>query len=84
MINFFYNNYKSRTQLFILRTDIKTKKKVKAIKPFLNNHSDIIKWTIDIEDIDNVLKIEATHNLNEHSIIKEIKLHGFFCDALED
>tara|TARA_R110000868_G_scaffold37543_2_gene132713 strand:- start:1416 stop:1670 length:255 start_codon:yes stop_codon:yes gene_type:complete len=84
MVNFLYNNFQLRTKLFILRTDIKTKKKVKAIKPFLNNHSGIIKWTIDIEDIDNVLKIEATSNLSQHSIINEIKQQGFYCDALED
>jgi len=84
MINFLYNNFKSRTKLFILKTDIKTKKKVKAIRPFLNNHSGIIKWTIDIEDIDNVLKIEASDYLTEHDIIDKIKAQGFYCDALED
>tara|TARA_R110002072_G_scaffold21429_1_gene76083 strand:- start:442 stop:696 length:255 start_codon:yes stop_codon:yes gene_type:complete len=84
MINFLYNNFKPRTRLFILRTNIKTKKNLKTIKPFLNNHPGIIKWTIDIEDIDNVLKIEARNSLSEHDIIDEIKEQGFYCDALED
>ena len=84
MINFLYNNFKSRTRLFILRTNIKTKKDLKTIKPFLNNHLNIIKWTIDTEDIDNVLKVEATSKLSEHDIIDEIKQQGFYCDAFED
>lgn len=84
MINFLYNNFKSRTRLFILRTNIKTKKSLKTIKPFLNNHPNIIEWTIDTEDIDNVLKVEATSKLSEHDIINEIKQQGFYCDALED
>ncbi|OEJ99331.1 hypothetical protein A8C32_09195 [Flavivirga aquatica] len=68
--------------LLIFRTDIKTKKKVKIIKPLFNNHSSIIKWSIDIEDIDNVLKIEATKNLNENDIINLIRTKGFYCKPL--
>lgn len=69
--------------LFIFRTDIKTKKKVESIKPFLNSHSNIIKWSIDLEDIDNVLKVKFTENLSEHELISAIKTRGFYCDVLD-
>lgn len=83
MINLFYKR-RQQTKILILKTDIKTKKKIKAIRPFFNNHSDIIKWSIDIEDIDNVLKIQARDNLNEKDIINQIKTLGFYCDELDD
>ncbi len=83
MINLFYKR-RQRTKLLILRTDIKTKKKVKSVKPYFNNHSDIIKWSIDIEDIDNVLKIQARSNLSEKDMINQIKTLGFYCDELDD
>ncbi|WP_262509407.1 hypothetical protein [Urechidicola croceus] len=41
-------------------------------------------WTIDQEDIDNVLRIKATDNLNENVVIELIKTKGFYCDVLPD
>jgi hypothetical protein len=71
-------------KLLIFRTDIKTKKKVKIIKPLFNNHSGIINWSIDLEDIDNVLRIEAVENFNETEVINLINMRGFYCDVLTD
>ncbi len=71
-------------KLIILRTDIKTKKKVKKIKPFLNKHPTILNWSIDLEDIDNVLRIEAAKNLKEEDIKQLVQKEGFYCDELPD
>jgi|TARA_R110000851_G_scaffold144049_1_gene283088 hypothetical protein len=69
-------------ELLIFQTDIKSRNKVKSIEPILNNHSDILKWTIDLEDIDNVLRIEATTNLLEEEVIDLIKDKGFYIQTL--
>lgn len=69
--------------LLIFRTDIETKEKVETVKPFLNNHSNIVKWSIDLEDIDKVLKVKFTEDLSEKDVIKEISTHGFNCDVLD-
>ncbi|WP_299886359.1 hypothetical protein [uncultured Lacinutrix sp.] len=69
-------------ELLIFRTDIKSKKKVKSIMPVFNNHSDIIKWSIDLEDIDNVLRIEAKTNGLEEDIIDLVKVKGFYIKTL--
>lgn len=71
-------------ELLIFQTDIKSKKKVKSLKPVLNSHSDIINWSIDLEDIDNVLRIEATSNLLEEDVIDLVKIKGFNIEALTD
>ena len=49
-----------------------------------NNHTEIIKWSIDLEDIDNVLRIEATTNLFEEDVIDLVKVKGFFIKTLSD
>ncbi|WP_347173972.1 hypothetical protein [Polaribacter uvawellassae] len=69
-------------QLIILRTDIKTKKKVKQIKPLLNQHPIITSWSIDLEDIDNVLRIEANDNLHENDVKNIVQKEGFYCESL--
>ena len=71
-------------KLLIFRTDIKTKKKVKAVKQLFNSHDNIIDWSVDLEDIDNVLWIKATEQLAENDVINLIKPTGFYCDALAD
>ena len=71
-------------KLLILRTNIKTKKKVKVVKPLFNNNPIISKWSIDLEDIDNVLKIEAQDDLKETDLIHLVKTAGFYCEPLAD
>lgn len=70
--------------LLLFQTDIRSKKKVKSLKPTLNKHSDILKWSIDLEDIDKVLKIEATTNITENDIIEIVQMHGFYIEILTD
>ena len=70
--------------LLIFRTDIKTKKKLKAIKPLFNNHPVITDWSIDLEDIDNVLRIQVQGDLEEEDIIHLVRMSGFYCEVLDD
>lgn len=69
-------------ELLIFRTDIKSKKKVKSLKSILNNHTDILDWSIDLEDIDNVLRIESTQNLSEQDVIGLVQIQGFYIRTL--
>lgn len=71
-------------KVFIFRTDIRTKRKVKSLKPLFNNHSTIANWYIDLEDKDKVLKIEALDNLQEREVIELVREQGFSCEVLND
>lgn len=83
MINFLNNSYNLKTKLLILRTDINTDEKLKTIEPFFNKHPNVLKWSIDIEDVDNVLKIKVSKYFNENDIINVIKNRGFNCSDLD-
>ncbi|MFY0629198.1 MAG: hypothetical protein JXR05_02385 [Flavobacteriaceae bacterium] len=76
--------YYESMRLFILRTNIKTSNSVKKIESLLNSHPFIIKWSIDIEDIDNVLRVEASSGLSETGLKKIIKREGFYCQDLPE
>ncbi|WP_347926187.1 hypothetical protein [Pontimicrobium sp. SW4] len=71
-------------KLLIFRTDIETKKNIKAVKSLFKFQSSIINWSIDIEDVDKVLKVKATEALNENDIKTLIKARGFQCEPLPD
>ncbi len=66
----------------IFITDLKTTKSIRSVSPVLNNNSMISKWTVDNEDIDNVMRIEAHNSLNEEDIVHLMKTHGFYCEEL--
>ncbi len=51
--------------LLIFQTNIKSKQKLNALSPIFNAHNGILEWSIDQEDIDNVLRIEAHTNTTE-------------------
>ena len=70
--------------ILVFRTDIKTKKRVKAVESIFNSNPTITNWFIDTMDIDNVLRIEAPARLNENEIINQVKELGFFCEPLID
>ena len=71
-------------KLFIFSTNINTQQKVKSVHQLFNNDQNIIDFSVDIEDIDNVLRIETTDIINESDIIDRVKNKGFNCVELAD
>ncbi len=71
-------------EIFIFKTDIKTNKKINIVKPLFNNISSIQDWSVDTEDIDNVLRIEGNHGIDENKIMQMVKTKGFSCEILPD
>ena len=69
-------------EILIFQTDIKSEENVASIEPVLNNHAHILNWSIDLEDIDNVLRIETTTSLTEKAVIEMVKEHDFTIEAL--
>ncbi len=82
MISPFYQTRKRDVDIHILKTNINNKLRVNTIKLLFNAHPDIIKWSIDLEDIDKVLRIETTKTLSKDDLIEQIKARGFQCEEL--
>lgn len=71
-------------ELFILKTEIKNRAGLKSISPILNQHPEVNRWTIDLEDIDKVLRIEASEEAKEIEILDLLNTSGIKCDTLPD
>jgi len=72
------------TQVLVYKTDISTLKKVKDLKRFLNTYSGILDWSVDLEDIDNVLWIKASKYFNADFLVWRLQMQGYSCEPLPD
>lgn len=77
------DNFVSQAFVLIFRTSINRKKDVRLLMPMLNAFPEIIKWNVDISDIDNVLRIESTHP-DCLPVIEKIKQAGYLCEELNN
>lgn len=73
-----------KTKLLILKTNIRSKKKLRILVPAFNGHQSIQRWSVDLEDVDKVLRVETNENTEEKEIIQLIEKHGFYAEDLEE
>ena len=71
-------------KVLIFRTDISTINSVQKVASMFDTHSKIHKWFVDLEDIDNVLKIKANTHLTEDEVQHLVDSKGFYCEPLPD
>ncbi|PSL24306.1 hypothetical protein [Dyadobacter jiangsuensis] len=78
-------NDHSITEAFVLvfKTNINNPKQVKSIATMLDNCPDILKWNVDLADIDKVLRVESTH-AHCGPVIELVTRAGYACEELTD
>lgn len=68
--------------IFVFKTSVKAKMQVKKLKPHIEKRLPKAKWNFDLEDIDNILRIESEENITP--IIKDLlNIHNHSCEELE-
>lgn len=74
------------TQLdwLIFKTNITTKNQVRNLNLILSAHTDIIHWTIDLEDSDHVFRVIPTPSFKEVHVLDLLERHGFEVAPLLD
>ncbi len=79
------SSIKNKESFYILvfKTNIRFKKDIKHINLFLNEHSQAFEWSVDIKDIDKVLRIKSVTS-NPIHFINLINRAGYYCEELAD
>jgi hypothetical protein len=69
--------------VLIFKTNVESEEQLQQAGLLLNATDSVIKWNIDREDIDNVLRVESTlPHIND--IMKIMVEAGFACEELVD
>lgn len=69
--------------IWIYVTDIETAVQMKVAAKTLNAESSILKWSVDMEDRDNVLRVVSNH-LEEQQIQRRLERQGLNCRPMID
>jgi len=77
------NNYDTEEFVLVFKTNIKCKEDVRCLGPVMDSGFGNSKWSVDLSDIDNVLRIECTHS-DTNKVIEIIENAGFTCQELLD
>lgn len=67
--------------ILVFKTNIDTMHKIDIIEPILNSIFQKTNWNFDLEDCDNILRIDTKKN-SAQLIIEKITAIGFYCEEL--
>ena len=68
--------------ILVFKTDVRNRKKVSALAAHLQNIQGIIKWNVDLKDVDKVLRVECA-SVPPTLIEKSLRQAGYFCEELQ-
>jgi hypothetical protein len=71
------------TDILIFKTNIDSQHDIERIAQVLEQDQRILKWNVDLEDIDHILRIESREH-NPSFVIQLISREGFLCEELSD
>jgi hypothetical protein len=70
-------------EMLILKTDIKTGYEFKKVKNKLKDNYRIYECTIDLDDIDKVVRVIG-ENIETNDLVCKISSYGHLCEELPD
>lgn len=70
-------------QVLIFKTNIRYKKHINAVEQHIANQPGILKWNVDLKDVDKILRIE-TFDQHPAKIEGLVKKAGYLCEELKD
>ncbi|WP_420387450.1 hypothetical protein [Roseivirga sp.] len=71
-------------KLLIFKTNIENESRVKKVNALLAYNPNVMGWSVDLEDRDKVLRIEAEDQVQESDVMDIVNSWGLECVALED
>ena len=73
----------NKIKVLVFKSNISGRDGIKVLQPVMDNHTAIIRWNVDHQDVDNVLRIETT-SLNPWEVERLVATAGFYCEELPD
>ena len=69
--------------VLVFKTNIEDTKQVKYLLPYLKALDGIVKWNVDLNDCDKILRVE-TEYLQPFAVVNILANAGYYCAELQD
>ena len=69
-------------QILVFKTNVRSRKRANELKPHLEKIQGIIKWNVDLKDIDRVLRVECG-DIPAGAIASSLQQAGYYCEELQ-
>ncbi len=69
--------------LFIFKTNLNSDYKIFRLRKALSDRTLIKKWSVDLEDVDKVLKVIVNKGIEQLEVIAMLENQGIHCEELE-
>lgn len=73
---------KSNIEILVYKTNLTDAKRIKDVESLLDVHPHIIKWNVDLDDCDKVLRI-VSRNIAGAEIENILLSAGYYCEELQ-
>ena len=70
--------------VLVFKTNLEDQSKIRSVEPLLNNFKGLSDWSVDIEDIDKVLRLVVQNGVKELDLKEALQEKGILCEELED
>lgn len=70
-------------EILVFKTNLESMAHIRKLYPLLKTIQGILKWNIDTEDVDKVLRVE-TINVAPRKIEITLQSAGYYCKELKD
>ena len=71
------------TKVLVFKSNLIAEEDVLTVKPLMDNHPGVLRWNVDQQDIDYILRVEA-NDVTPTEIEDLVVAAGFFCEELPD
>ena len=70
-------------EILVFKTNVENMNHIRKLYPLLKTIQGILKWNIDTEDVDRILRVEAV-SVAPQRIEMALQSAGYYCKELED
>lgn len=71
-------------KVLVFKSGINSESEIEMVAKVLEENSGIHRWSVDLEDIDKILRIESVDELSEWEVVGMVKSAGIECEELPD
>ena len=69
-------------EVLVFKTNLRFKKQINAVMQHINNLQGILRWNVDLQDKDKILRIESK-DLCPREVENTLQRAGYYCEELQ-